>query len=354
MQCNAHDDSFTEHFAHPALRYSNHIYNWLVAARHPIVALTYPKELRVPPDYADPRFLTINAHASAALMAEEPDAVANKTLATAYVLNTLLIRYQVPTFFVGGDLLAALAASDPPDDFLVSELKWPAKAMLLMLPSEMSKQATGGCEVVYISIARVQETFDAKMPFTVILPSGLRVPSKTVELQKVFPDGTFLLNAVVIDRDGTPAEYHAIMPLSNDTKLSEWWDYKMNFFMFANMSRNECPFDAVQDKQIADRLKQIAIQVLLAFNTAPELLKRETVLKAARKDNHGKITRRALWEPNFIGRDYVLPREKGTGESHASPHAHFRRGHFRNQRYGPRSGPEQHRLTWIQPVFVGV
>lgn len=346
-------NDFTGHFAHPSLRWGNKIYSWLEERKHPVLQLAYPKELRVPQGYTDPRFFTFQCYASALLMRTEPDAATNKTLVCAYTVNNALIRYQVPTFFIGGDLLCAVAASDAPEDMPVSQLNWPAKALLLMLPMEQSKQVVNGHEVIYISMCRVASSFSTQAPFDIDLPEGGTMPARGVDIQTHEGcDEYLMMNSIVVDRDGTPAEYHAILPITG-AKVKDWLVYDIKFYPFALSPHLDFPFDEKIDGAVAERLKQIAIQTLLAFNAAPELFEREAIIKPAKKNADGKVIRRALWAPNFIGRTYVLPRAKSSGEGHhASPRAHYRRGHFRNQRHGP--GNELRKLIWLQPVFVGV
>lgn len=343
-----------EYFKHPSLAFGNELIAWLEAIKHPVLQLARPKDLRVPAGYVDPRYFITQCYATSLLMKTEPDAASNKTLVTGYAVSNLLMRYQVPTFFVGGDLLCALAASDPPEDLLVSELSWPAKAMLLMLPTELSRQVVAGHEVVYIALAHGMQTMTTCAPFDVVVPEhmgGGRFPPRIVDIHNDGMGEWLMLNAVVVDRDGGPCEYHAVLPITGQ-RVKDWALHEIVFYPFATSAHPQ-PFDQVLDGEVAARLRQIVIQVMLAFNAKPELLERETVLRPAKKDGSGKVLRRALWQPNFIGRTYVLPRTKGdAGGAHASPRAHYRRGHFRNQAFGPRTAPS-HRLLWIEPMLIG-
>jgi hypothetical protein len=63
--------------------------------------------------------------------------------------------------------------------------------------------------------------------------------------------------------------------------------------------------------------------------------------------------RNILLPTTWLGKDF---RAKGTatpsgsGGSHASPQAHWRRGHWHTVRYG--EGRLQRRVDWFQPVYV--
>ncbi|NBR90836.1 MAG: hypothetical protein EBS68_13160 [Rhodobacteraceae bacterium] len=54
----------------------------------------------------------------------------------------------------------------------------------------------------------------------------------------------------------------------------------------------------------------------------------------------------------WIGKHFKIRREPSPsrGGTHASPQAHWRRGHWHRVRHG--QGKEQSKLLWYQPVFV--
>lgn len=68
--------------------------------------------------------------------------------------------------------------------------------------------------------------------------------------------------------------------------------------------------------------------------------------KAKAKKN---LPAREFWKPAVIGTN-LHPTGHATQGSHASPHAHIRRGHWRRQHFG--KGREQVKRIWIKPVLV--
>lgn len=94
-----------------------------------------------------------------------------------------------------------------------------------------------------------------------------------------------------------------------------------------------------------------AINLLLAKNARPNLYNMGTKISSGKKKSI-----RSLWTPNFIGKGYKIKEEntqaklfKGT---HSSPRLHWRRGHFRNQRFGQEL--KEQKIIWIEPTLVGV
>lgn len=86
---------------------------------------------------------------------------------------------------------------------------------------------------------------------------------------------------------------------------------------------------------------------LLAFMAArPEISDAEETIKKVIKKT-GKVSK----EPRVLGRKYVVQRSfSKSGESGTSVATHWRRGHIRNQRYGPKNSMIKHVL--IDPVLV--
>jgi len=76
-----------------------------------------------------------------------------------------------------------------------------------------------------------------------------------------------------------------------------------------------------------------------------------TVCERKEKVRHGHLVKEALWKPAWFGEHYAIRREASLGGTHASPRLHFRRGHFTNQPYGPKS--TLRKKLWIDPILVG-
>jgi len=93
------------------------------------------------------------------------------------------------------------------------------------------------------------------------------------------------------------------------------------------------------------RLARIVFNVLFAMAARPEYVERGGV-----KTIHKKSGRQVRY-PNVVGRRYVTRRETGgNAGTHSSPRLHWRRGHFRRQRFG--LGSALTKIIWIEPVLV--
>lgn len=115
------------------------------------------------------------------------------------------------------------------------------------------------------------------------------------------------------------------------------------------------------DKPFLDGIGVIVFGTLLAMNARPELVEKARLLH--RVPGKGDKPAREFWLPNIIGSKYkvkrevpkivsgkfvVEQREHGT---HASPRLHWRRGHYRQQSFGPQR--RERKTIWIEPCLVG-
>lgn len=118
----------------------------------------------------------------------------------------------------------------------------------------------------------------------------------------------------------------------------------------------DCGTDALSptDRAFINRLRNLAIGAALAIEYTPELLSdvssKETGTKGFNKptDRNSSIVR----YPRWLGENYqrkVCTEQSGI---HASPHSHWRRGHWRNLEAGDGKRWKENRKLWIEPVFV--
>lgn len=88
--------------------------------------------------------------------------------------------------------------------------------------------------------------------------------------------------------------------------------------------------------------------VVAVMHARPELVssgRRVEIQRGAKASRRTVIVQQVP----LIGAGY-RPERHDLGGTHASPHAHWRRGHFRNQVHGPKRALRK--LRWIEPIFV--
>jgi len=111
-----------------------------------------------------------------------------------------------------------------------------------------------------------------------------------------------------------------------------------------------------QDAPFLEMVGRLVFGLLMALTARPELQGREKHLRTV-PGKRGKPAK-DVWSPNVIGEFYQPPQRVkalgalGAGGTHASPRFHWRRGHYRNQAFGP--GRAERRVIWIEPMAVGL
>lgn len=300
-------------------------------------SLIYPKSFLLPKGYTHPLRYALSAFSGAISAVRSPNFMTDKTQASIHVTSSLLIRYQVPTWFVGEELCEALMKTEPPQDLLLSEIQWPMPAMLFMLPLRFAVDYFG-YEVPWITLCCVEK--DAYIE-TDVRVHGKKV--RDVEVRNVDP---FLIGTMLCWERGMPMHYDFRSPLTRPVKDLMTAPFEINAPSGLSEHTRE------QDKKIDEKLINLGLNLLLAMTAEPELVTPEFMIRPANKAN-GVIRKRALWTPRFLGKSFRVHYEAHSpAGTHRSPHAHWRVGHWRNQRHGP-----QNTLTkrlWIRPVFVGL
>lgn len=312
-----------------------------IQARCPnLKALCYPKELTGPLGYGNPEDLELCAFVGASVNDRRVDPRQDVTSYSVHATCSMLIRYQVPTYFVARELCEALLKTEAPDDLLFSDIKFPMPAMLFVLPYEFS-QTYFGNYVPFVTVTTI--------PQEAIIRSPLIFEGRKMRDVQVFNKNPFFLSTMLCYENGLPMHYDSRCPLDRPVK-----DLMHDApFMFYTKGRDPYSTNTEEEnRKVVNRMSNLAINILLAMTTQPELISPERVIRAAKKDGK-RVVRRALWKPNFIGEHFRIVYEHGDGAgTHRSPYAHWRKGHWRNQRYGEKLSLVKR--LWIQPVFVGL
>src|SRR5437870_695313 len=113
-------------------------------------ALCYPRRIIPPEGYSNPRMYGAELAALTIAPLQEADA---GFLGGMNLCAQLLIDHKVPTYFIDKAFFKAVAETDVPDDFDLSDLKWPVDAMLFCLPVKESKELFG-IAIPWIGVAK--------------------------------------------------------------------------------------------------------------------------------------------------------------------------------------------------------
>lgn len=289
--------------------------NWRVA---------YPRIYSEIKDYYSPKRLAAWLMSSTVLAAigqlQHPKSSTTATVQEGIVtIFSLAQHYSIPQLFVGRELLEAVRRTDVPKDLKWWETKFPFPAGFLYLPKDSIK-SPDGYDVAYIGWA-----FLGPEQFA---PSSSR--------------RAHALQIAVKIQDGIGTTYTKVIDSERDPDL---FDLNME-----SVSPDEDPYslpmNETEDKFIA-WMTRLTISILMIPSAREELFERERRDKVVRKGDYI----REFWTPNYIGRKYLYQKTSETkGGSHQSPRAHWRRGHYRNQKFGKEL--LQSKIIWIEPTLV--
>lgn len=267
-----------------------------------------------------------------------------------------LIEHQVPTYFVEKGFIAAVAATEPPGDWTLSQLRWPLEAMAFILPLEFIHGYAGRL-IPFLSMCRLPKgEYKSPVPAE---PANLIRPSTVINTaERMMISWPVIINGLPIDYSSSYPLTHRfdqVMTISIDDVFVDDVESNVTDKVTFNVIQQLTAISVEEDKKINEKMNALAIKLILAMAARPEFVEKGQCLRKA-KAKHGRM-RDELWSPNIIGRKYRVKRgdSEASGISHRM---HWRRGHFRDTPFGPLESrpadkPESwHRLVWIEPVLV--
>ena len=114
----------------------------------------YPKRILTPTGFMSPEYYALTLW-SQILVGFDTELNMLPHL-TGLVSGLMQLEYRVPTYFVRSEFAQAVAQTEPPADFKLSEIRWPLPAMLFVLPTDFVLKTFGHlCPFISVSKAEV-------------------------------------------------------------------------------------------------------------------------------------------------------------------------------------------------------
>lgn len=223
-----------------------------------------------------------------------------------------------PLYVVEPDCPQALMRTECPDDIKLGDLEWPFDGFMLALPRETMK--AGDEYITHIIVSKSAGVGGAPM---------LKLAAST--------DSTSTYNfSEYFDKFNLAEACNKQIRIDGSGRGEEF---------FENDTAN------IELKSVIS----VSLSCLMLMNAAPDeiyYVPDPTKVKGKKKDPRDWIN------PRFLGKTYMQPKrvavsgKSGSREFEGKVDPHWRRGHWRNQPFGPRD-KIQYRLTWIRPMKVG-
>ena len=268
--------------------------------------------------------------------------MAPAALPTAYKLLQPVLWHMVarrmPWLFVAPALAEAVKRTTFPDEIDWSELKLPYECGGLILPKgTLVHPKDGDCAALFWGrltpgdidppLPGFPSWFLANKAFSIIglcTASGMWYDSNLTDHKRP----VVKLNNLFYTEGGV------MVPFAKD-EFTELIDEDLN---------------ETDDRQFVEQMGILVFGTFLALSARPELLERERLERTVKDRKRGGT--REFWSPNVIGRSYRLPAHRpDLGGTHSSPRLHWRRGHFRQQPYGPARA--ERKTIWLEPQLIG-
>ena len=303
----------------------------------------YPKRIATPTGYMNPKYHAV-AEFSVVTTESGRDIVDDQMKQAIWTTVTLGAKYQWPTYFVAPEFLAGVAVTEPPRDMTLEGVVWPLPSMRFCLPLNFMSQYIDKWVFPFVTITHVT-TGVTETPFCTF-DSGDEM--FVCEFPLLLPNGLFTHYA---SWTSINKPIQGMIDAKIDEASASFAQWAADRAMIDSIPELRCEIPTLEEEEIiGKRMTGLAVKLLLALNEVGESYIETGEHRPARM-KHGRVWKEELWNPNFIGRKYRLYRENGNGDgTHASPRWHWRRGHWRHQRFGPQLG--QRKLIRIHPVLV--
>lgn len=251
-----------------------------------------------------------------------------------------LAHFKVPQFWLARDMAEAIKQTVPPVtgwDWYNAELPFEAAVIHLpkgILPHDNPEEGHGAF-VGYARLRANDEKRSGLLPHTTYASTN----GCMVLIANSSHGGHFYHWNLPYDAyptlDLTALDKACHEPWDSAQHQSGWW---------------YTPHMSYEDNSFLGRAGHLLFGALLLLDARPDLLTKASLLK--RVPGKKSERPREFWSPNIIGENYKIRRvSRDLGGTHASPRAHWVRGHHKDIPYGPKH--TLRKRGWIEPYFVG-
>ena len=257
-----------------------------------------------------------------------------------------MAKRGMPMFFLAPDLMEAVLRTDFTEPIDWTTLPLPYEQGIFVLPKGAFSHPKDG-DVSMLMWLRLEPDTNYPMPFLPGMPITT-VQNASLGLLALCPENALWYDSVLNARNRPSIRLRNIF-------YREPGDPIPSFEKHSFMDEDLAP----EDEEFVEKMGTIMFGTWLVMNARPELVERGKLLRRVVKSD--KV--REFWSPNIVGPRYKLKREvprivdgkfqtapRGATGTHASPRMHWRRGHTRQQPYGPER--KERKGIWIEPMLV--
>ena len=267
-----------------------------------------------------------------------------------YMSAIRALEFERPTYYVERGLAEALLRTDVPMDLEVSDIHWIYPQLRFYLPNNLIAITRNGQlnPAMFIDVCRAGKNDIYSLP-KVYQQELLRIGANNFPEHEIPIEAFIMTTSLHFDCSEGNINYAVTAPW--DTTMRNMITIGNTHYLQGSMTNDEL------DHGFTSRLLCFAINVLLMLSALPpeaqtSLRQPATVIRKPKQEGKRSIV--GLYAAKVIGWEQAPQRPRGdlpptpTGRHLA---AHWRRGHWKRQAYGPKSGLRRHQ--WIAPYHVG-
>lgn len=304
-----------------------------------VFSSAYPRRFEIPTGFFSPKRLAVPAFWAMHEWCEWKDQKTHLEIrdANSNKVVSSLIEKQVPTYFVSKAIMQALINTDLPKDFQLKEMPWPMDALLFALPEKTLTSAHGDITLLAIVKCTNRSYSHEWMNWGAVDHMVIR--------HSVAHEGPDTACILAMTDSGKVFQWEAPLDATSihDASLIRATEGELQRLGEDGIC------EETEEIFVTQNLPRTAFQIILAMLACPEMVEVGTIVRAP-SQKKGKV-KCALWSPNFFGKAYRRHDQvAGESENPQQRRAHWRRGHFRHQRFGV--GNTSIRVLWIQPMLI--
>ena len=317
------------HFARQAPMSYEALKAFLEKERPDWIRALIPRNINAPSSYWPQKILAVSTIQAVICnqIAHELGEKLDLTFGTVEGQMAHLLQYDVPTFYISKELLAAAARTDLPGDLLLDAVPFPFPAMVFMFEKgTLRHPAQGDCPYAVVSRPQKGQVFSLPL-------DGMRISRTAAETAVIV--STYL-----------PEEhraYHSSVSVVSGETIKAAYERASNIPL-------ELPGeDSVEvEANFIERLWRLGLTLVLIMASGENLLEPGQRLKIVKSKNRF-FPSMEYWSPNYLGRVYQSQTQPADREFHLRPH--WRKGHLKSQLYGPNHSLRK--IIWVQPYRTG-
>lgn len=215
-----------------------------------------------------------------------------------------IIDYKVPVYYVKEDMIRAVAATKLPSGIQIKDIKLPMPGFVLGIPPKFLLEYLNTDTCYFFCGALKEGENNSKL-----LPGG------HIAVEHQAKVGWFWFSY----------ENGRLSQFTSRYGLDDYVNEAIGKYEYVDYTNGPAQ-QAQNEEQRNEKVSSLLLKLFLIMSARNGIIQQGKLLRSEKVKKGKKICE--LWEPNFIGKNYKIVKERIIGGHHASPKMHWRIGHM--------------------------